>query len=81
MPPPTLNECRPRIHVTLSLNSNALLRFVYGPSVLSPKPLNPVMPIDGMPQASGGFSEMPGMPSSWTTSRSNASSRPNVLKK
>ena len=64
MLPPTLNECRPRIHVTLSLNSNALFRLVYGPSVLSPKPLNPVMPIDGIPQASGGFSEMPGMFSS-----------------
>ena len=78
---PALNECRPRIHVRLSLNSNVRLLIVYGPSVLSPKPLNPVMPIAGMPQASGGFSEMPGMPSSLTTSRSNASSRPNVLKK
>ena len=81
MVPPTLNECRPRIHDTLSLNSNARFRFVYGPSVLSPKPLKPVMPIDGIPQASGGFNEMPGMPSSLMTSRSNASSRPKVLKK
>ena len=37
------------------MNSNAWFRFVYGPSVLSPKPLNPVMLIDGMPQASAGI--------------------------
>ena len=46
MVPPALNACRPRIHDTLSLSSSARFRFVYGPSVLSPKPLNPVMPID-----------------------------------
>ena len=73
-------EWRPRIHDRLSVNSNARLRFVYGPSVLSPKALNPVMLMDGMPHASGGFSEMPGIASSLMTSRSNASSRPNVLK-
>ena len=34
-----LNEWFPRNHDRLSVNSNTLLRFVYGPSVLSPKAL------------------------------------------
>src|SRR5437764_329964 len=79
--PPTFSECRPRIHDRLSLNSNAWLRFVYGPSVSSPKPLNPVMLIDGMPHASEENVARPGMASSVTTSRTFASSRPYVLKK
>jgi hypothetical protein len=34
----------------------------------------------GIPQASGGIEDMPGMPSSEVMSRTNADSRPNVLK-
>ena len=63
------------------MNSNTLFRLVYGPSVLSPKPLYPDIPMLGMPHDSGGPVDTPGMASSDTTSRSNASSRPNVLKK
>src|SRR5678810_227410 len=81
MAAPTLNECSPWIHDRLSVNSNTLLRLVYGPSVLSPKALYPEIPIDGIPHASAGFDDTPGMPSSVTTSRTKASSRPNVLKK
>ena len=67
------------IHDTLSMNSKTLLLLVYGPSVLSPKPLNPLTPMLGMPQAVSGSGFMPGMPSSEVTSRTKASSRPNVL--
>jgi len=63
------------------VNSNTLFRLVYGPSVLSPKPLYPVMPMDGIPQASSGPADTPGISSSETTSRTKASSRPKVLKK
>src|ERR687897_852934 len=55
---PTLNECRPLIHDTLSMNSYTLFRLVYGPSVLSPKPLNPLIPMLGIPHAASGIADM-----------------------
>src|ERR1051325_283200 len=77
---PALNEWVPRNHARLSVNSKVLFRLVYGPSVLSPKPLKPETPIAGMPHDSDGPVDTPGMLSSETTSRTNASSRPKVLK-
>src|SRR5437773_10743682 len=78
---PNRSECVPRTQDRLSTNSKARFLFVYGPSVLSPNVLNPLIGISGIPQASGGGSTSPGIFSAATTSRANASSRPNVLKK
>src|ERR1041385_5014753 len=63
------------------MNSSDLLSFTYGPSESSPNPLKPDSETAGIPQATGSPPFNPGRPSSVTTSRLNASSRPAELKK